>query len=221
MKQSSQQLKQLGVLLIQIKDQLRDFQLGNQVIDSTASGFDSPDERSGQWSGGEGSQTMGMMGKPEELIERMEEEIESKKSLVENLYPKDIHSLQKYILDLEEIERLSEVTPEILDKLNQRIENINHEINTMVEKRILIKSDSMDGNGSKQVNKMISLQRNVSFLSSLSLRFFFSFFPFFSFRFFSVRRISRGERNFQSIFLLNFNHVTKVMNGSFSIDTDS
>lgn len=171
-----------------MKDQLRDFQLGNQVIDSTGSGFDSPDERGGQWSGGderdgqwsggggggEGSQTMGMIRRPEELIERMEEEIESKKSLVENLYPKDINSLQRYILDLEEIERLSEVTPEILDKLNQRIENINHEINTMVEKRMLIKSDSMDGNGSKQVNKMISLQRNVSFLSSLSLRFFFS-----------------------------------------------
>lgn len=208
--------------MIQIKDQLRDFQLGNQVIDSTGSEFDSPDDRDGQWSG-EGSQTMGMIRRAEELIERMEEEVESKKSLVENSYPKDIHSLQKYILDLEEIERLSEVTPEILDKLNQRIEKVNHEINTMVEKRMLIKSDSMDGNASKQVNKMISLQRNVSFLSSLSLRFFFSLsspFSFFSlsspfFRFFSAfERVSRGERNFQSIFLLNSNHITKDMNGS-------
>lgn len=150
--------------MIQMKDQLRDFQLGNQVIDSneTASDFDSSEE---QWS--VDGQTMGMIKRPEELIERMEEEIESKKSLVENLYPKDIKSLQRYIIDLEEIENLSEVTPEILDKLNQRIESINHEINTQVEKRMLVKSDSIDGTSSKNVNKMISLQKNVSLYFSI------------------------------------------------------
>lgn len=153
-----------------MKDQLRDFQLGNQVIDSTdsttASDFDPLDE---PWS--RDGQTMGMIKRPEELIERMQEEIESKKSLVENLYPKDVHSLQRYIIDLEEIENLSEVTTEVLDKLNQKIENINHEINTMVEKRMLVKSDSNDGTSSKNVNKMISLQKNVRFV----LPFFSSF----------------------------------------------
>lgn len=153
-----------------MKDQLRDFQLGNQVIDSTdstANDFDPMDE---PWT--RDGQTMGMIKRPEELIERMQEEIESKKSLVENLYPKDIHSLQRYINDLEEIENLSEVTTEILDKLNQRIESINHEINTMVEKRMLVKSDSSDGTSSKNVNKMISLQKNVRFIHSLFQSFF-------------------------------------------------
>lgn len=158
--------------MIQMKDQLRDFQLGNQVIDSTdsttASDFDPLDE---PWS--RDGQTMGMIKRPEELIERMQEEIESKKSLVENLYPKDVHSLQRYIIDLEEIENLSEVTTEVLDKLNQKIENINHEINTMVEKRMLVKSDSNDGTSSKNVNKMISLQKNVRFVLP-----FFHHFPF-------------------------------------------
>lgn len=155
-----------------MKDQLRDFQLGNQVIDSgnEMADFDPSSSSSGgePWSSEDG-QTTGMIKRPEELIERMEEEIESKKSLVENLYPKDINSLQRYIVDLEEIENLSDVTPEILDKLNQRIEGINREINTIVEKRMLVKSDSIDGTSAKNVNKMISLQKNVRFFVFISL----------------------------------------------------
>lgn len=165
-----------------MKDQLRDFQLGNQVIDTTtnssASDYDPSDE---PWL--KDGQTMGMIKRPEELIERMQEEIESKKSLVENLYPKDVHSLERYIIDLEEIENLSEISSEILDKLNQRIENTNREINTMVEKRMLVKSDSTDGTSSRNVNKMISLQKNVRFI------------PFFIFQFIQYNDcISTTER---------------------------
>lgn len=77
-----------------------------------------------------------------EILERMEEEINAKRHLVSEVLPKELSSVQNYVNDLEEIES-APIGPELLEKINSRIEKVNREINSMMEKKML-RDDPLD-----------------------------------------------------------------------------
>ena len=66
----------------------------------------------------------------------MEDEINAKVSLANDVLPKELASVQNYVNDLEEIES-APIGPELLDKINSRIDKVNREINSVMEKKML------------------------------------------------------------------------------------
>ena len=80
---------------------------------------------------------------PSEMLDKLNEEIDTKRHLVSEVLTKELQSIERYVQDLKEIESQPSVGPEYLDKINQRMQSINREINAIVEKKML-REDTMD-----------------------------------------------------------------------------
>jgi hypothetical protein len=90
---------------------------------------------------------------PEEVLLRMRDDVNTKRHLVQEILPRELSLMRKYVQDLEEIES-SGASTDLLNKLNERINAVNKEINKIMEKRML-QENPMD-------DKLSIFQQNVS-----------------------------------------------------------
>ena len=98
---------------------------------------------------------------PQDLIDKLSEEVKIKKHLIDEVLPSELDQLKRYVEDIENIESQPERSEEYLTKLNQQIQSLNREINTIVENRML--------NNDPMADKMALFRQNVSKLISYPL----------------------------------------------------
>lgn len=80
---------------------------------------------------------------PEDLIEKMEDEVQAKQHMVKEVLPRELEELRRYVLDLEEIDSQPGMSGEYLERIKERILSVNRQINDALEKRML-NNDPMD-----------------------------------------------------------------------------
>ena len=90
---------------------------------------------------------------PQELIERLTEEVRIKQHLIDEVLPSELEQLRRYVQDIENIEAQPSISEDYLTKLNLQIHTLNREINTIVENRML-NNDPME-------DKMTLFRQNV------------------------------------------------------------
>ncbi len=90
---------------------------------------------------------------PQDLIDKMTEEVRIKKHLINEVLPSELEQLQRYVKDIEEIESQPGMSNDYLAKLNVKIQTINREINNIVESKML-NNDPME-------DKMALFRQNV------------------------------------------------------------
>ena len=90
---------------------------------------------------------------PQELIERLTEEVRIKQHLIDEVLPSELEQLKRYVQDIENIEAQPSISEDYLTKLNLQIHTLNREINTIVENRML-NNDPME-------DKMTLFRQNV------------------------------------------------------------
>lgn len=95
-----------------------------------------------------------------EALTRIQEDLNTKRQLVQEVLPHEISQLRKSVEDLQEIENSSTST-DLLNKINGRCSDLNREINEMMEKRMLRKDAGDD--------KLSLFKQNVSLLCSISI----------------------------------------------------
>lgn len=78
-----------------------------------------------------------------EALTRIQEDLNTKRQLVQEVLPHEITQLRKSVEDLQEIENSSTST-DLLNKINGRCNDLNREINEMMEKRMLRKDAGDD-----------------------------------------------------------------------------
>lgn len=83
----------------------------------------------------------------------MRDDLSTKRHLVQEILPREIHLLRKYVQDLEEVEN-SGTTTDLLNQINERISSVNREINKIMEKKMLLQNPMDD--------KLSIFQQNVS-----------------------------------------------------------
>ena len=91
---------------------------------------------------------------PQDLIEKLSEEVRIKQHLIDEVLPSELEQLKRYVQDIENIEAQPERSDEYLSKLNLQIQTLNREINTIVENRML--------NNDPMADKMNLFRQNVS-----------------------------------------------------------
>jgi len=89
---------------------------------------------------------------PEDILMAFQEDVNAKRHLVEEILPKDIESMRRHVASLEEIESTS-LTSDFLEKIHERINSLNRNINKIMEDKML-KDNPMD-------DKMSLFQQNV------------------------------------------------------------
>ena len=99
--------------------------------------------------------------RPQEVLSKMRDDVSTKKHLVQEILPRELHLLRKYVQDLEEIEN-STATTDLLNKINERISSVNREINTMMERKMLLQNPMDD--------KLSIFQQNVSIRHESDIR---------------------------------------------------
>ncbi|KAI1286919.1 Intraflagellar transport protein 81 -like protein [Halotydeus destructor] len=81
---------------------------------------------------------------PSNVMDKLRDEIAAKKHLVKEILPKELASVETYLAYVQDMDgQASPVGPEYLDKINQRMQLINKEINVIMEKK-MIREDPMD-----------------------------------------------------------------------------
>ena len=98
---------------------------------------------------------------PQDLIDKLSEEVKIKKHLIDEVLPSELEQLKRYVDDIENIESQPERSEEYLSKLNQQIQTLNREINSIVENRML--------NNDPMADKMALFRQNVSKLIPFSI----------------------------------------------------
>lgn len=102
------------------------------------------------------SQVMGIdldsIQSPEEVLTAFQEDINAKRHLVQEILPKDLESMKRHVSSLETIESTS-LTSDFLDKIHERINSVNRDINKIMEEKML-KDNPLD-------DKIALFQQNV------------------------------------------------------------
>lgn len=91
---------------------------------------------------------------PQILIDKLSDEVSTKKALVTSVLPKEISQLDQYIASLVELENTNSISNESLNQLESRAKILSKEINAIKEKKKL-KQDQSD-------DKIRIIQQNVS-----------------------------------------------------------
>ena len=73
----------------------------------------------------------------------MREDASAKKHLVQQLLPQEIERQRRHVRDLEEIAS-SNATASLLNRLKERLSSVNREINSLMEKKMLMQGPSDD-----------------------------------------------------------------------------
>ncbi|XP_025018362.1 intraflagellar transport protein 81 homolog [Tetranychus urticae] len=81
---------------------------------------------------------------PQDILEKLEEEVEAKQRLVKEILPQELASIERYISDIQEIQSQPEVLPNFLEKIKSKIQTLNREINETIEKKMLTNDDADD-----------------------------------------------------------------------------
>lgn len=81
---------------------------------------------------------------PQDILEKLEEEVEAKRRLVKEVLPIECASIERYLGDIEELSSQPEVLPTFADKIKAKIQTLNREINEMIEKKMLTNDDTED-----------------------------------------------------------------------------
>ena len=87
----------------------------------------------------------------------MTDEVNSKKHLVDKMFPKEIDSLKKYCETLEKLDLSSQTGNSYLESLNKRIRLLSAELNRELDKRML-NEDSVD-------DKLVTFRQNATAIS--------------------------------------------------------
>lgn len=90
----------------------------------------------------------------ESFFEKMTDEVNSKKHMVDKIFPKEIDSLKKYCETLEKLDLNSQTGNGYLESLNKKIRLLSAEINKEIDKRML-NEDSFD-------DKLVSFRQNAA-----------------------------------------------------------
>lgn len=93
----------------------------------------------------------------DELIERLEDEVNNKRQLLEQVMPKELQQVKHLVNDLNEISRLSasaSLSDHYLNNVKEKINTMNKEMNTIIEKKML-NSELLD-------DKLALFRENVS-----------------------------------------------------------
>ena len=93
----------------------------------------------------------------ESFFEKMTDEVNSKKHLVDKTFPKEIDSLKKYCETLEKLDLSSQTGNNYLESLNKRIRTLSAELNRELDKRML-NEDSAD-------DKLVTFRQNATAIS--------------------------------------------------------
>lgn len=87
----------------------------------------------------------------------MTDEVNSKKHLIDKMFPKEIDSLKKYCETLEKLDLSSQTGNSYLESLNKRIRLLSAELNRELDKRML-NEDSVD-------DKLVTFRQNATAIS--------------------------------------------------------
>lgn len=90
----------------------------------------------------------------ESFFEKMTDEVNSKKHLVDKSFPKEIESLRKYCETLEKLDLSSQTGNSYLEDLNKKIRQLSAELNRELDKRML-NEDSVD-------DKLVTFRQNAT-----------------------------------------------------------
>ncbi|CAG2178538.1 unnamed protein product, partial [Oppiella nova] len=74
---------------------------------------------------------------PQDLIDRLEDEVKIKRHLIDEVLPSELDQLKKYVDDIQRIESQPQMSNDYLNKLQIQIQALNREINTIVENKML------------------------------------------------------------------------------------
>ena len=123
---TSNQLNRLNSRMQDVMDQMRDSQVMGIDLDTIQS--------------------------PEEVLTAFQEDVNAKRHLVQEILPKDLQSMRRHVSSLETIESTS-LTSDFLDKIHERINSVNRDINKIMEEKML-KDNPLD-------DKIALFQQNV------------------------------------------------------------
>lgn len=99
---------------------------------------------------------------PQVLINKLSEEVKTKKALMTDVLPREISQLDQYIANLSELESSSgALSSGTLEKLKGQASRLAKQVNSIMEKKMLRQEQSDD--------KMRIFKQNVSKLSPLFL----------------------------------------------------
>jgi hypothetical protein len=78
-----------------------------------------------------------MNAEPEVMLSRLEEEVNAKQHLTEEILVNEIDSLSEYITDLEQLDSNSQNGGEYLNGLNYKIDTLTEQINQEMSRKML------------------------------------------------------------------------------------
>jgi uncharacterized protein related to proFAR isomerase len=101
-----------------------------------------------------------LINSPKDVLTAFQEDVNARKQLVEDILPKDLESMKRHVSSLESIDS-SSLTSNFLQRIHERINSVNGDINKLMEEKSL-KDNSMD-------DKIALFQQNVRLISPSQL----------------------------------------------------
>lgn len=100
----------------------------------------------------------------EDIFSYLEDEINAKKVLVEEILPKELTMMTKHVRTLEDIE--GNLSSDYLSQLNSQITGVTKEVNRLLEEKMMkgVEGRRMSVTGDPSVDKVSLFQQNVSYL---------------------------------------------------------